>query len=271
MTAQTATETRARSALTCCREKELKDWKFSFSYILESLIATCSDQQVFTGGAYAITLRYAKACTVSAYHYNVVANILLVTCATHLMAVTVSRHYWEHFYVGALRIIVITLVYIITSVLLSNQGSTSLGFPTEVPLPTETYSLMLLPAACFQSGRSSFRAEFEKAVHAGSLRAFFGGQIHGWTNFLVMFLFYLIAIFISLGRLIRRGTDPNGRRYKFVKALENTFPPLFRAKRFLYVLFGLYLAAGIGISCWTVVTAGLYVFELRRWVDGSGW
>ncbi|KXX74659.1 hypothetical protein MMYC01_209265 [Madurella mycetomatis] len=252
-------------------EKELKNWKFSVSCILESLIATCSDQQVFTGGAYAITLRYAKACTVSAYHYNVVANILLVTCATHLMAVTVSRHYWEHVYVGVLRITVTTLVYIITGVLLSNQGSTSLGFPTEIPLATETYSLMLLPAACFQSGRSSFRAEIGKALQAGSLRAFFGGQIHGWTNFLIMFLFYLIAVFISLGRLIRRGTDPDCRRYKFVKSLENTFPPLFRAKRFFYILFGIYLAAGIGISCWTVITAGLYVFELRQWVDRSGW
>ncbi|GAB1315533.1 TRP C-terminal domain-containing protein [Madurella fahalii] len=253
------------------QEKEQKDWKLSISGILESLIATCSDQQVFTGGAYAITLRYAKACTVSAYHYNVVANILLVTCATHLMAATVSRHYWEHLYVGALRMVVTTLVFIITGVLLSNQGSGSLGFPTEVPLFTETSSLMLLPAACFQSGDFLFGDEIERTLQAGSLDAFFGGQIHGWTNFLVMFLFYLVAVFISLGRLIRRGIGQKGWRNTFATSLEKTFPPLFRAKRFFYALFGLYLAAGIAISCWTVIVAGLYVFQLRRWVDQSIW
>lgn len=253
------------------REKSLRNRQLSISGILEVLILTCSDQQVFTGGAYAITLRYSKACSVSAYHYNVVANILLVTCATHLMAVTVARNYWEHPYVAVLRIAVTTLVYIITGVLLSYQGSGSLGFPTEVPHHTHTYSLMLLPAACFQSGEFLFGAELEKALTAGSLRAFLADQIHGWTNYILMSLFYIIAIFVSLGRVVCRGMDQGGKRQRFVAWLERTFPLLCWLKRFFYSLFGLYLFAGIAISSWTVGGASIYVFRLRRWVDKSGW
>ncbi|KAK4156591.1 hypothetical protein C8A00DRAFT_12484 [Chaetomidium leptoderma] len=252
-------------------EKSLKNWQISIAGIIEALIVTCSDQQVFTGGAYAITLRYAKACSVSAYHYNIVANILLVTCATHLMAITVSRHYWEHAYVGGLRIVVTTLVFVITGVLLSNQGSGSLGFPTEVPPHSDQYSLMLLPAACFQTGDFAFDREIEKAFHASSAGEFFTGQIHGWPNYLIMFLFYIIAVFISLGRVVRRGMGHNGKRKRFIAWLKMKVPFLFRIKRVLYLLFGIYLVAGIALTSWTVVIAAIYVFQLRWWLDRSGW
>lgn len=259
------------SVLTRPREKAIKNWQISIAGIVEALVITCSDQQVFTGGAYAITLRYAKACSISAYHYNIVANILLVTCATHLMAVTVARHYWQHPYVGVLRITVTTLVFVITGVLLSNQGSGSLGFPTEIPSYTDQYSPMLLPAACFQTGDYTFDKEIKKAVKAGSATAFFTGQIHGWTNYLIMFLFYLIAVGVSLGRVIRRGMGRNGRRKRFVAGLKKVFPFLFVIKRFFYAIFGLYLLAGIALSSWTVANAAIYVLRLRSWVDRSGW
>ncbi|KAK4147370.1 uncharacterized protein C8A04DRAFT_24612 [Dichotomopilus funicola] len=252
-------------------EKALKNWQLSISGIVEALIVTCSDQQVFTGGAYAITLRYAKACSVSAYHYNIVANILLVTCATHLMAVTVSRHYWEHPYVGVLRIIVTTLVFVVTGVLLANQGSGSFGFPTEVPQITDQYSLMLLPAACFQTGEFVFDKELDKALKAGSLPAFFTGPIHGFANYLIMFLFYVLSVGVSLGRIIRRGMHHDGRRKKSVAWLRNAMPALFRVKKIFYSIFGFYLFAGIAISTWTVVNAAIYVYQLRWWLDSSNW
>ena len=99
------------------------------------LVITCSDQQVFTGGAYAITLRFSKGCSISAYHYNIVGNMLLITCATHLMAVTIGKHYWEHPFLASLRVVITTAVFVATGVFLSNQGmaaGSQLGFPTEV-------------------------------------------------------------------------------------------------------------------------------------------
>jgi len=187
------------------------------------------------------------------------------------MAVTTARHYWQHPYVGVLRITVTTLVFVITGSLLSNQGSGSLGFPTEVPPLTEQYSLMLLPAACFQTGDFMLDNEVKKAFKSGSADAFFTGQIHGWTNYIIMFMFYIIAVGVSLGRVIRRGMGHNGKRKKFIAWLKRVFPFLFRIKRFFYAIFGLYLLAGIALSAWTVAIAAMYVFRLRRWVDLSQW
>lgn len=240
---------------------------------MEALIITCSDQQVFTGGAYAIALRYAKACSVSAYHYNIVANILLVTCATHLMAVTTARHYWEHPWVSSLRVVVTTLVFIVTGFLLANQGSGSLGFPTEVPAASDQYSPMLLPAACFQTVNSHLNKEVSNAFKSGSAHAFFTGQIHGWANYLIMFMFYVVAVCcISVGRLIRRGRDKKGgRRRTFVLWLHRVFPFFFRIKKLFYLVFALYLLASIALSAWTVAISGIYVFNLRNWVDKSEW
>ncbi|KAL1838073.1 hypothetical protein VTJ49DRAFT_3093 [Mycothermus thermophilus] len=252
-------------------EKTLKNWQLSVSGILEAIIITCSDQQIFTGGAYAITLRYAKACNVSAYHYNIVANILLVTCATHLMAITVARHYWEHPYVGTLRLIVTTLVYVITGTLLSKQGSGSLGFPTEIPSYSSQYSLMLLPAACFQRPGNQIGSEFERAFRASSAAEFFTGQVHGRANYVIMLLFYCVAVCVSLGRVVRRGLGHDGKRNKFVARMKQKVPFLFRIRRALYMLFAVYLVAGIALTAWTVAIAAKYVFELRRWVDKSGW
>ncbi|KAK4175076.1 hypothetical protein QBC36DRAFT_332259 [Triangularia setosa] len=252
-------------------EKALRKRKASISSILEALIISCSDQQIFTGGAYAITLRYAKACTVSAYHYNIVSNILLVTCATHLMAVTVSSNYWEHRFVGGLRLVVTSLVYVITGILLSNRGEPDLGFPTQVPANEETYSFMLLPAACFQTDGIRLGTELDKSFRVGSANEFFNGQVHGWTQFIIMFLFYFLAAVVSVGRLIRRGKDHNGKRTRFIVWFKQTLNPFFQWKRFFYIFFGLYLLAGIAVSSWTVVTSALYVFALRRWVHGSGW
>jgi hypothetical protein len=259
------------ASLTPSREKTLRNWQLSIAGIIEALIVTCSDQQVFTGGAYAITLRYAKACSISAYHYNIVANILLVTCATHLMAITVARHYWKHPFVGVLRIAVTSLLFIITGVLLANRDSEANRFPTRVPDDTEQYSLMLLPASCFQGGHLTFADEVQKTLKVGSAEAFFTGQLHGWPNYVIMFLFYMIAVAMSLGRIIRRGRGRDGKRKGFIHWLKRIFPFFFRIKRVFYLLFGCYLLAGIGVATWTVAAAAFYVFQLRWWVNNSGW
>lgn len=187
------------------------------------------------------------------------------------MAVTVARHYWQHPYLGVLRITVTTLVFVVTGVLMSYQGSGSVGFPTEVPPHTDQYSLMLLPAACFQTGDFLLDDEIENAFKAGSADAFFTEQIHGWPNFLIMFLFYVIAVCVSLGRVIRRGKAQTGKRKRFIAWFNRTFRLSPRVKRFFYAIFGLYLLAGIALCAWTVAIATIYVFRLRRWVDMSGW
>lgn len=235
------------------------------------MVLTCSDQQIFTGGAYAITLRYAKACSISAYHYNIVTNMLLFTCATHLMAVTIAKHYWQHPYIAALRIAITALVYLITGLILSNQNSSGVNFPTKVPDPTDQYSTMLLSAACFQSGEAGLTRDIRNAFNAQDVNTFFNNQIPGFTQYLVMCMFYIVAVFVSVGRFVRRGADHDGRRKRFLERFKRRFSLLFRARRFFYLLFAIYLIAGVGIASWTVQGAFRYIYDLRYWVRHSIW
>jgi hypothetical protein len=138
-------------------------YRLSIAGLFEALIVNCSDQQIFTGLAYALCLRYSKSCTVTAYHYNNVTNLLQVSCATHLMAVVLSRQFWEHIWVGASHFAVTGYLFFLTGHLLSSQkSSNALGFPTEPPLMNVTYSPMLLPTACIQQPKELILAEFEK-------------------------------------------------------------------------------------------------------------
>ncbi|KAM7220398.1 hypothetical protein V8F06_004177 [Rhypophila decipiens] len=252
-------------------EKSEKKWQISVSGFFETLVLTCSDQQIFTGGAYAITLRYAKACSISAYHYNIVTNMLLFTCATHLMAVTIAKHYWQHPYIAALRIGITALVYFITGLILSNQNSSGVNFPTRVPRPGDQYSTMLLSAACFQSGQAGLARDIQNAFNAKDVSTFFTSQIPGFTQYLVMCMFYIIAVMVSVGRFVRRGADHDGRRKRFLEWFKRKFSILFRARRFFYLLFAIYLCGGVAIASWTVQGSFRYIYDLREWVRNSAW
>src|SRR4051812_2297546 len=106
---------------------------------METLVLSCSDQQIFTGGAYALTLRYWKGCTVTAYHYDVVAQMMLLTCSTHLMSITVVQNYWRFPFLSVLRIAATICVFLVTGLILANQAHSgfvddkgnSVHFPTE--------------------------------------------------------------------------------------------------------------------------------------------
>lgn len=247
-------------------EKSSQEHRFNITDLLETLVLSCSDQQVFTGAAYAITLRYLKGCNISAYHYNIVANMLLLTCATHLGAVTVARNYWRHPPVALLRIVVTVGVYLATGLLLSNQGAVAAGFPTEVPPANATDSLMILSAACFQTDASHLATTIAHSLSGtDALRDALvdsdpGNKIHGWNHYLAMLFFFALTILVEFGRFVQRAmpTLPS-------------FRPAARIVRVLDGVFAVYLLAGMAISWWTVVDSAAYMSRLRGWVHGSGW
>lgn len=197
---------------TTYNEKQKKERRryTSFSDILETLILACSDQQVFTGAAYALTLRYWRGCTISAYHYNIVANMMLLTCATHLISVTIVRNHWRFPWLAALRVISITAVFVVTGLLMTNQNAgMKMLFPTGVPDANETVSSIFLPAACFQGGSHTTLDTVKETVL--NAHAFFKdniaqstprNKIQGWNLYIMTLLFYGAAIISELVRLI---------------------------------------------------------------------
>ncbi|KAK7457732.1 hypothetical protein Landi51_01865 [Colletotrichum acutatum] len=267
----------------CSRKHQRPRWasKFSRSKFFQALVISCSDQQVFTGGAYLVTIRFWAGCSITAYHYNIVANMLLITCATHLMSVVISKNYFERFFLACLRVCFITAVFAMTGLLLSNQNaSNDLPFPTKVPPSNETESLLFYHAVCFQTGEDSI--EQLKHLLLDSVRngtaaekALFqstpGNYIQGWNLYLVILIWYGVSILAELGRCCyrsrrkhREAAENNGWRKH-----DNYFIKIFSGVG--KISYGVYLIGGIGICGTTVVMSSLYIMSLRRWVKTSRW
>ncbi|OTB04540.1 hypothetical protein M426DRAFT_152309 [Hypoxylon sp. CI-4A] len=251
----------------------------SFSDILETLVLACSDQQVFTGAAYAITLRYWRGCTISAYHYNIVANMMLLTCATHLISVTIVRNYWKFPWLALLRVVSITFVFIVTGLLMTNQNAdTDLTFPTSVPNANATDSSIFLPAACFQTGGHTAEDTFKQVTsNAGT---FFrdniagsapGNKIQGWNLYIITLLFYGAATIAEFIRFFRRGRTRPGLRAKIANGFRQCCGLGTPMRKIIQNVFLFYLALGVGIACAVTVISTRYIFDLRRWVDRSAW
>ncbi|KAH7233576.1 hypothetical protein BKA59DRAFT_518009 [Fusarium tricinctum] len=198
--------------------------KPGISKICQGMVLSCSDAQIFTGAAYASTLRYFRGCTITAYHYNVVANLMLLTCATHLMAITVVRNYWEYAWLALLRVICKTGVFLFTCILLSNQhADMKLAFPTKIPLPDDTTTPLFIYAACFQSNDTQVWSTIDESLKKKNFgntvfNSTPGNRIEGWNKFLIILLWYIVAVFMEIAMLIRKGNRRNGNRQRLTKA-----------------------------------------------------
>ncbi|KAI1407344.1 hypothetical protein F5Y13DRAFT_183469 [Hypoxylon sp. FL1857] len=261
------------------RQKAERQKRTSFSDILETLILACSDQQVFTGAAYALTLKFEKGCSISAYHYNIVANMMLLTCATHLISVTIVRTYWAYPTLALLRIACVTFVFIATGLLMTNQnGDSDRPFPTGIPNANETDSLIFLPAVCFQTGAPSVSSTFHDTTSSASV--FFKdnlalstprNKIQGWNLYIITLLFYGAAIIAEIIRFVRRGRSRPGLRARIAKPFRQCCGLGTIQRKIVQNVFLFYLAFGIGLSFAVIIISAQYIFNLRRWVDKSGW
>ncbi|KAK3368844.1 hypothetical protein B0T24DRAFT_707000 [Lasiosphaeria ovina] len=263
----------------------------SISLVCETLVMSCSDQQIFTGAAYALTLRYWEGCQITAYHYNIIANMMLLTCATHLMAVTVVRNYWRFPWMGGIRVLIMTGVFIVTGLLLSNQnsdGNNQTGsFPTGIPPLDETGSNMFLAAACFQNAFQQLTKTLGQSTASApqAYNTFFkstpGNHIQGWNWYIIILLWYCVAVIVDVVRFLRRDLSEDGEgaspeEYsmgtKICKGrLKTCCIPNESWKNIFRGLFAIYMVVGVSISGAAVVQTSQYLMGLRSWVKWSGW
>lgn len=253
----------ANVAILLYRQKEKIDGRIGLARILEELILSCSDQQVFNGLAYALALRYYQGCTISAYHYNILANLLLISCATHLSSVAIVSRYWENRGVALIRIFVITLVYILTALVFANQNSaTKPPFPTSPP-PSRDIDSMVFPAACFMSTDTSLNNTLTSTSRQGStgftnavLHDNPSGLIHGWGAFIGMVLLYGLAI---LGVVFFRFGVTRARSQR--KNIRKCFYWIYWMYQLIVVVAGLVV----------ISLAFDYIQKLRKGMKKSGW
>lgn len=148
------------------------------------------------------------------------------------MAVTIVRNYWQYPWLGLLRAICISGVFIFTSVLFVHQNAEqSLQFPTDVPPANETTSLMFMPAACFQSGDSPAGKTIKESTRTAEqfghvlMHSDPGNRIHG-NLYIITLIFFMAALLVGCFRFVRRGRQrPRMEVQSRKKPLAPAAPP----------------------------------------------
>ncbi|OTB12002.1 hypothetical protein K445DRAFT_321482 [Daldinia sp. EC12] len=195
------------------------------------------------------------------------------------MSVIIVRNYWKFPILALLRVLIISGVFAITGSLFTNQNSDSIMlFPTGIPNEALTDSSIFLPAACFQAGENTVLATWKETT--SSARTFFEdnlarstprNKVHGWNLYLITMLFYGAAIIAEFIRFVRRFKSRPGWRGRVGNKFRKCCTPesfMRKASRFAW---SVYLVLG-GFLCLVVVAISAdYIFQLRKWVDKSGW
>ncbi|KAK6358802.1 hypothetical protein TWF730_008121 [Orbilia blumenaviensis] len=253
---------------------EKDKWVRFADNVVQDLVLSLSDQQIVTGLALSIfTLFSQGGCDLSAYHYNIVANLILITICTHVCSIMVLPEYFRNVVLGALRILAIALIVGFSGFLFSNQKTVSalqVTFPTAVPpIPkpdTTTIDLaeigLLVPAICYQVDNSLLRDNIKALVEnpefkdlGGSLAGIVKGRaLNGYSQWILLTLLYVIAVILAIiQRIFRLDAGDSGWR------------------RFLRKLIWLPRFLAIGIGCWAAVSSFIYVRRMRDWLNKSEW
>jgi hypothetical protein len=177
-----------------------------------------------------------------------------------------------------IRILAVSGVFIVTGLLFTNQNAADKHFPTGVPDADQSDSLIFLPAACFQSEQNTAGATFQDSVKNGN--AFFvqtignstpDNKIQGWNVYIITLLYYGAALIAESVRFVRRARGRPGWRGNLAKKVGRRCAIGTVQRKIVSGFFLLYLIGGVGIGSADVVLAGTYIFNLRSWVNKSGW
>lgn len=229
-----------------------------FTFLGQLLIAN-ADTQLFIALAYGINFVVSSKCTLSAYHYEVGLNMVLLALASTNLSTLMLRDYWARAKIAAtLRTLVIIVIYIFLGRMIAYQFMRE-STPEEVWLAklanSNPDSSILLPASCFLDPdldplRGLTDAQMDRVGgNPGSDTV---------TPEVIMYAFlalcFVLAHAAHVMRALRGHRDPKRGRPAFVG---------------LVVI--LYWTFCLGISAFVYAWCYGNVWVLRMWVHQSGW
>lgn len=220
-----------------------------FSDLAKDFVLQCSDQLTVTGIIYVVILRTRQACELSAYHYDVVVDLLHVTCITVMLAVVSTTEFWEKNWLGILRVAGGAVLFVLTSFVLILRKVSGMDIS---PAGTNA-ELLVLPAVCFADAAE----RNPLSSNLGADDVLFGIVVVLWAYWLLM-----DAVASAIGRFGLSNTKPRPR------AVTTTFRG-GGSEAALLVASCFVVPFGFGVAA--LIFHAVHVVRLRRWVERSGW
>lgn len=216
--------------------------------LLDSFLVGLSDTQLITGFALTLVTEFFTPCSISAYHYNIVCNLVIMSLIVHLCSMIVIEHYFKNIALGLLRIALILTTMSLGVILFFERSSGK--FPLNPS--TDSRSLVIngtlvantttlvIPAICFMA--NSTMPNSSEASKANFWWGFF--------EYIALFIFFLVSAGLSAYHT-----------HFFKKDVKYSANPV------IYWIRGGLLVAGLGISGWVIYN----LFHLQHWMQDSGW
>ena len=157
------------------------------------LLHALSDQQLVTGISLLIATE-SKACQISAYHYNLVCAMILMSIITHLKTLLNAPHFFREGYVlvAILRLVFIFATVVFGGILFSSRNT--------AVFPADAGSLSILPAACFENKNGSQGlgfGEFASDIASNTTMAT-DQQRGGFVQYMLLSGFCVFAVIVLL-------------------------------------------------------------------------
>ena len=198
-----------------------------------------------------IVVRFYLGCTISAYHYDIVCNLILMSLVTHLASLAVISRYFSNWLLGPFRAILILIAFSLAGVMFAERDNTS--FPTGVPkasaISNTTAPPLLAAAACFTSENITMTNQFDKEY------GIFEGptQVSGLVEYAVLFIITTFGLIMAISQSI---VTSSSRSHVHV-----------RARQWIFVFRSILL-----VCAWVIAVAAFLKFNsLRNWLAASPW
>ena len=215
--------------------------------MLRAVLVSFSDQQMVTGLSLVIATRWYMGCTISAYHYDIVCDLVLMSVVTHLCSITFIIPYFHHKGLGITRIFLILFTFVMAGLMLSKRSNTSFptGKPNYAPTNSTLIPYLIAPAACFMSGSINLTSEATGTVVT------LNDSIHasGSPEYIIFVAFAIPSIIVAA---IYSSVNPEKR------------------PRFMWVLWWvriILLLAALAIA----ILVTLHFWPMRIWMHDSIW
>jgi hypothetical protein len=289
--------------------KESQDPSNDITLPLEPVIFSCSAQQILLGLAYLFVTIGPQSCTISAYHYNLINDLLSVSTATHLLALLLTRQYLKENALAFVRLLVSTFIITVQMIFLPRRGAIFgvMKFPTDITRHPDyavmfrDKNFMMVPQICLLEGSNldrfgpGFDANLKQYIQYINVTnpslldtpSWWDNSVDGWeiAQTVAYFIAAIVTVVLLAWRLLARwewfsekvlNVDPHTSSRR-----RRTASELFReAKAYdlpLAWMFGKFWPTQYFPDICILISAVVLWLDIRAidrkrdWVQGSGW
>ena len=189
------------------------------------------------------------ACQISAYHYDLICDLVFISIAVHLCSINVVDRYFNNIILGSIRVVLIAITFVLAGLLFARRNTST--FPINRPSnPTDHHTGLVANAVCFQSANATFLGDVGDIFDSSKDRS---ADARGYAWFVIVMIMYPLSLILAI--LHSFLTSPQRSDVRIV------------GRRVLWLL----RACASIVAFYIGIAAFFDFYNLQKWMKESGW